>query len=95
MPWLDHSQNEYAVIDIDRAEGFNHGKRPDSFVLNEVGNQLIAWPTKLTLAPALASAMLKRCEGLQKQGLESVECLQTLERASVSQAPWELARYVR
>lgn len=95
LPWIDHSQTEYACIDLDRAEGFNNGKRPDSFVLKESGNMLVAWPTKLTLAPALASAILNKCETLRTQGVKPVHLPVEIERAAVSQSPWEIANYVK
>jgi hypothetical protein len=56
--WLDLTGAEYAVLDISRAEIFNHGKRPDHYGIGEIGNTFFVWPTKLTLAPALAQTVL-------------------------------------
>jgi len=59
MPWLDFSQAQWACVDISRAEPFmDKGKRPDSSFLYQDENIITAWPTKLALAPKLASDVI-------------------------------------
>ncbi|HLB57680.1 MAG TPA: FAD-dependent oxidoreductase, partial [Gammaproteobacteria bacterium] len=59
FPWLDFSNAEFASFMIDRAESLEaDGKRPDSCYFKEIENMIIAWPTKLALAPLLAKEIL-------------------------------------
>lgn len=55
FPWLDFSKAEFASFFIDRAEPFQKGgAKPESSFYRAVNNTVIAWPTKLVLAPKLA-----------------------------------------
>jgi hypothetical protein len=72
IPWLDLSNSEWAVLDIDRAEVRKpDASRPDTFYSEQTGNVVTAWPTKLALAPQLARDVLQKitdsgitpCEG--------------------------------
>lgn len=59
MPWLDFSQSQWACLDINRAEpSMDKGKRPDTSFLYVDNNVITAWPTKLALAPKLASDVI-------------------------------------
>lgn len=58
FPWLDFSAVVFDSLPINRAEGLTDGKRPDTPTIIEKGRQLIAWPTKLAMAPMLADALL-------------------------------------
>lgn len=59
FPWLDFSTAQYASFFVDRAEDQQPGgKRPDSCTCKEIGNMVIAWPTKLALAPLLANEII-------------------------------------
>jgi glycerol-3-phosphate dehydrogenase len=61
IPWLDLSDSEWAVLDIDRAEVRKpDGSRPDTFYAEQNGNVVTAWPTKLALAPRLARDVLQK-----------------------------------
>ena len=44
---------------VDRAEGAAYGVRPDNFIFHNYENFTVAWPTKFTLIPALADALLE------------------------------------
>lgn len=60
FPWLDFSNATFASFLIDRAEGLQpDGKRPDSFYMQQTNNWIVAWPTKLALAPALANSIIQ------------------------------------
>jgi len=60
IPWLDVSQSQWGVVEIDRAEIKQKGvKRPDSFSIDNTNAVITAWPTKMALSPALADAVLE------------------------------------
>lgn len=59
IPWLELKQPQWGVLEINRAEIKKVGSsRPDSFSIEQHGNIITAWPTKLALSPALADALL-------------------------------------
>jgi len=62
LPDTDFSGVEWATYRADRAEPAAEGVRPDDAVVREHGNVMIAWPTKLALAPRLAELVLARLE---------------------------------
>ncbi len=69
FPWLDFSKTEFATFYVNRAEPAQPGgKRPDSCVIEEIGNNIIAWPTKLAFVPMLAQKIIRL---LQSENLQS------------------------
>jgi len=86
--WIDFSKAEFGVFSINRAEQENGGKRPDTFFLQERGNCFYAWPTKLTLAPALAEALKVACS-FSPSSLEGIEFLKQCNTVGQALAPWE------
>ncbi|MBP7065325.1 FAD-dependent oxidoreductase [Ferrovibrio sp.] len=63
LPRLDFSHSRYAGLRVDRAEGAtDDGSKPEGPVLRQpadwAGRCLLAWPTKLALAPQLADQVL-------------------------------------
>ncbi len=59
LPRLDLSACRFAGWHVDRAEGATpDGRKPDAPVIQAHGNALLAWPTKLALAPSLADQVL-------------------------------------
>ncbi|MGH1470524.1 MAG: FAD-dependent oxidoreductase [Cellvibrionaceae bacterium] len=97
FPWLDFSDSEFIAVRIDRAEAKQRNfLRPDkAFVkpASGVDNILVAWPTKLTLAPNLSNevvALLNKntIKPSQKNKL-SLEPLQFLGRPDIALPPWE------
>jgi hypothetical protein len=61
FPWVDFGTTEWATLRIDRAEPKQKGLvKPDkafaAFAENSA-NVIVAWPTKLTLAPNMADAV--------------------------------------
>lgn len=62
MPWINLENAEWATLPVQRAEPLQRNfARPDkAFVAPAQGlsNLLVAWPTKLTLAPNLANEVL-------------------------------------
>ena len=103
FPWLldkiNFEEAEYALLEINRAEVFNHGKRPDSYGIVERGNALFAWPTKLTLAPALVHEVMKKISFClessdREKNQDSLSqnlghYLNQLPKAFIAKAPWE------
>lgn len=69
FPWLDFSAAQFASFMIDRAEPLQKGGlKPESSLAKIVNNMIIAWPTKLALAPKLAEDIMQH---LQKQTFSS------------------------
>ncbi len=59
FPWLDFSKAQFTSFFIDRAEPQQpDGKRPDSVYIKNIQNMMIAWPTKLALAPKLTQHII-------------------------------------
>lgn len=91
FPWCDFSAARYHSFHIDRAEARQlDGKRPDTHSVLAAANLLYCWPTKLTLAPALAHDVL---QALQARGVlpgkGNGASLQGLATPTVATAPWD------
>ncbi len=72
FPWLDFSTAEFATFMIDRAEPKQkNGLKPESTFSKVIQNMIIAWPTKLALAPKLTDDIM--CH-LQKIKLQPTLC---------------------
>ncbi|HEY0720723.1 MAG TPA: FAD-dependent oxidoreductase [Gammaproteobacteria bacterium] len=89
FPWLDLSQAQWGVLPIDRAEvKMADGSRPDNVFFAQEGGVITAWPTKLALAPRLASQIIA---ALQKEGIapgETVE-LPQWPHPGYALLPWQ------
>ncbi len=61
FPWVRFEGGQWHCFTINRAEARVEGRhRPDDAFLLAEKNALVAWPTKLTLAPSLADKILDR-----------------------------------
>ncbi len=70
FPWVDHSGARWKTLRIDRAEPEQEQfMKPDHAFARLCGNAVVAWPTKLALAPNLAQQILAL---LQAQGAKPV-----------------------
>lgn len=59
FPWLSFKDTEFASFMVDRAEPKqSSGLKPESSFAVSIGNVIVGWPTKLCLAPKLASDIL-------------------------------------
>jgi hypothetical protein len=59
LPWLDFNGVEWSTVNVDRAEPeVDGGGRPDTAAVTTDGALVLAWPTKLALAPILADRVL-------------------------------------
>ncbi|MEQ9459842.1 MAG: FAD-dependent oxidoreductase [Phycisphaeraceae bacterium] len=91
LPGLDLSGVEWSAYRVDRAEATTRtGMKPDSVTLRTEGNVHTAFPTKLVLAPYLAS---KVAETLPAAGVGDAEglreALASMARPEVALAPWD------
>jgi glycine/D-amino acid oxidase-like deaminating enzyme len=91
FPWCDLSQASFHCFRVNRAEARQPGgKRPDQASLLEANNMFYCWPTKLTLAPTLANAVLGT---LQTQGVlpssGSQQALAGLASPPLAITPWD------
>ena len=63
FPWLDWHASEFATLMVDRAEPKQYGGfKPDTSYCKKIHNMIVAWPTKLALAPKLATEILSQLE---------------------------------
>lgn len=66
FPWIDFSSVEFATVMVDRAEPKQKsGLKPETSYVRAVENIVIAWPTKLVLAPKLAIEVLEHFQQIQ------------------------------
>lgn len=102
IPWVDLSNAEWATLPVTRAEPLQpHFKRPDNAFVAAAANcsnLLVAWPTKLTLAPNLANQVLSLLDTAQltpgdaNSGQAALAHLQQwLPAPPIAATPWELA----
>jgi len=92
LPWQDLSRAAWATFRIDRAEGLQpDGTRPDGPLVKTAGNAIVAWPTKLVLAPLTADLILDEFAKMNlspRQDAEPAPSL-PLPPAPVAQPFWE------
>lgn len=89
MPWLDLSQAQWATLHIDRAEPRQtDGKRPDTSFVEENGGVITSWPTKMALAPKLATDVMEqlRQDDIAASGIQPLPAWPQPDFASL---PWQ------
>lgn len=95
LPWVELGRTDWATLRIDRAEPRQQGLiRPDRAYASRVpglDNVIATWPTKLTLAPSLASEVedLLIAEGLQPSGSPLPPALAALPAPPLARPCWE------
>jgi len=91
FPWLDFASAEWASFLVDRAEALQaNGKRPDGPYVKEIENLMVAWPTKLAFAPALADeiiACLKHSEF--RDGIFDTRALRMFPMPCIAKPIWD------
>ena len=93
FPDVEWEQKEWASFAIDRAEPFDEsGRLPSGACIQAHGNNLFAWPTKMTLAPELSDQIL---EWIRAQAISPSPETKTpaLPVPTVGQYPWEGAAW--
>jgi glycerol-3-phosphate dehydrogenase len=91
FPWLDFSTSHFASFMIDRAECAQPGgKRPDSSEFKAVENMIVAWPTKLALAPKLADDIIAYLQKTDlKQGVSDTRALRAFPMPAFAKPIWD------
>jgi glycine/D-amino acid oxidase-like deaminating enzyme len=93
LPWFDLSDAEWFTWRGDRAEPHTGtGDRPPGAYLHRHENVLVAWPTKLALAPDLADKVLSEVSATEVSVANmSASSDLGLPRPTIGSAPWELS----
>lgn len=90
FPWLDFEAVEFSTLHIDRAEPLQkNGLKPEAASIKQFKNIMIAWPTKLALAPALTDDIINRITTQPATG--DLSTLDTWEKPAIAQPAWEIA----
>lgn len=98
FPWLDFSNAEWRTLRLNRAEPKQKSLlKPDQAFVARAGgsaNTLVAWPTKLSLAPDMSDrclALLKTMNCVPRHPQPDTARLRTLAPVSIAEPPWESA----
>ena len=98
LPWVDLKDAQWATLPVNRAEPRQRNfARPDQAYADWAQgchNVIAAWPTKLTLAPNLANAVLELLKGrgiLPDRKSDTSACTLPLARPSIAPTPWQNA----
>ncbi len=93
LPWVDLNEAQWATLPVERAEPLQRNfARPDQAYADWAGNcqnVIAAWPTKLTLAPNLATQIV---DLLAKKGVKprySSPLTLPLKTPGIAPPPWE------
>ena len=96
FPWLDFSNAQWATLKIDRAEPKQKALiKPDKAfaqMADKLSNVIVAWPTKLTLAPNMADEIQTILDGHNLQPAtdnSAISQLAVLPAPSVGQPCWD------
>ncbi len=91
FPWINWKEVHWAIHDVDRAEPAASKLLPSGPTLTTLGNAVLAWPTKLALAPSLTQQVLR---WLDQQNISPSGQATTLPFSSAEPAlyPWEEVR---
>lgn len=99
LPTLPIKQAQWATFRVDRAEPRQPARRrPDTSVAQAFGNTIIAWPTKLALAPHLAQQIesLMRNDGLKPDPVHNIDATNLpydsftdWPRPKIAPPPWD------
>jgi glycerol-3-phosphate dehydrogenase len=86
LPWIDLGGADWFTCRVDRAEPLTGtGDRPPGAYCHRLGKALVAWPTKLALAPALADRVLAECPSPSAEPVPPL----ILPRPPFGAPPWE------
>lgn len=92
LPWVKLEKPAWATVRINRAEPKQTSLTlPDAAFAERRGNLVIAWPTKLALAPDLANKVLTLLA--TPKGGKSFAALNVLPKPTIAEAIWEHARW--
>jgi len=94
LPGINLNNTEWATYQVDRAEGkTSAGMRPDAPTIDQQGNVITGWPTKLALAPILSQHIQQQVEQICQPSQAHLPKQQTAvlnqwPRPSVALLPW-------
>jgi hypothetical protein len=92
LPGVSFDDTEWSTHIVDRAEGLTpKGTRPETIQVLCAGNVTTGWPTKLALAPALASEIAARISAEASPSAFDPSPLADWPRPAVADLPWEEA----
>lgn len=91
FPWLNFNNAEFATFMVDRAEPKQkNGLKPESSYLKAVENMIVAWPTKLALAPQLANDIMNKLSAMQlSPQLTDIRALRSWPMPPLAAPIWE------
>ena len=94
FPFIKWNEKKWSTLFIDRAEPYtSSGFLPEGPALMEKANTIIAWPTKLTFAPAIANRVLnslaKENSNDQKISADDLK----LASPKIGTYPWESTQW--
>jgi glycerol-3-phosphate dehydrogenase len=91
LPWISLEGTRWTTLPVNRAEPAQSGLvRPDTAFVQAVGNALISWPTKLTLAPNLADQVIETLEAQQIRPTTQSTLASDLPQPKVSAPVWDI-----
>lgn len=92
LPNQDFSRCRFAGFRVDRAEGAtDDGRKPEGPVVHPHGRVLLAWPTKLALAPQLADRVLADLP--PPAGTSAMSDLSDWPAPVIAPAPWDIVSW--
>jgi len=90
LPGANFAETEWATYRIDRAEGrTSTGAKPDRPTTQREGDVLSAWPTKLALAPRLATVIAEELTSRMEPDGEAFSLPDGWPVPEVARPPWE------
>ena len=89
LPWVSLSEVRWSTVRVDRAEGATpSGRRPDNVVIKKEGRAIVAWPTKLALAPVMAEQIVGLVERSERTD-DLPETLAQFAPPPMAPLPWD------
>ena len=89
LPWIKLDSVQWATLEVNRIEAAQTSNaRPDYPFVKSMGNSMVCWPTKLTLAPMLGQMVL---ENLLIEPGSGRAPLPELPAPPYARTPWEHA----
>ncbi|MGB0205761.1 MAG: FAD-dependent oxidoreductase [Neptuniibacter sp.] len=88
LPWVDLEDTQWQTFRVDRAEPMQSSLvRPDSAFAQQVGNCIVAWPTKLALSPDLSDQVLPLCQ--RTESTTDLSVLNAFPKPETAKPLWE------
>ena len=92
FPTLHWSKAAWHTFTIQRAEVFNHGKRPDGPYIEAFNNVIVSWPTKLAFAPVVAQQLFELIKNSAQIQNKKHTHLMTYQTPTLAPLPWVSSR---